>query len=207
MTEPPRIWDSKIYDVGTVKADRIRDAVQKAREAFWASIAGDFPEVTSGDMAPGDDLEMEWGTNAAVLIWLMYNHPSTKYATGDRATGDRAPTEADIAEAIRSGKQDIRDMVINGTVPVDVPDFSSLDNYVDRNTIGGICDEGTGIDWNFNGDVATDPGYRVQDALDAWLKETYERRRAGAILCICDMHHVDGHVTQCPAYIAIMKED
>lgn len=72
------IWSGDITDRYGIEAQRIRDAVEKARDAFWASIVESFPEVTSGDMAPGDEIAMEWGTNAAVLTWLMWNHPGAR---------------------------------------------------------------------------------------------------------------------------------
>lgn len=70
------VWDEDITAVGDVPAERIREAVRKARDAFWASIAESFPEVTTGDMSPGDDMALESGTNQVVATWLLWNHPS-----------------------------------------------------------------------------------------------------------------------------------
>lgn len=73
------MWDDDVRDVGEVPADKIRAALEKAREAFWQSFAANFPEVKTGDMAPGDELAMEWGTNYAAVAWLTYNHPTVTW--------------------------------------------------------------------------------------------------------------------------------
>lgn len=65
-----------ITDIGTVKAERIRDAVEKAREAFGASLAASFPEVTTGDLGPDVEIAWEQASNSLAVTWLTYNHPS-----------------------------------------------------------------------------------------------------------------------------------
>jgi hypothetical protein len=72
------LWDEDVTPVGDVPAERILEAVKKARDAFWASVAESFPEVTTGDMAPGDEVALEFATNEVLLVWLMYNHPSAR---------------------------------------------------------------------------------------------------------------------------------
>lgn len=53
--------------------DRIADAIDTAAQAFWASVAESFPEVTTGDLDPEtvDQLEREMGH--AILTWLGTN--------------------------------------------------------------------------------------------------------------------------------------
>lgn len=70
------MWDQDVVDVNGVPASEIVKAVAKARDAFWASIAETFPLVETGDMAPGDELALEWAMNHTVSIWLSYNHPA-----------------------------------------------------------------------------------------------------------------------------------
>jgi hypothetical protein len=72
----PRMYDEDIPTVGDVTPERIRAAVGPARDAFWAKIAESFPEVTTGDMAPGDEIALEWAINETVVTWLTWNHPS-----------------------------------------------------------------------------------------------------------------------------------
>lgn len=45
------------------------------RTAFWHAIAGACPDITSGDMAPGEDLAFERESEAVVETWLRNNVP------------------------------------------------------------------------------------------------------------------------------------
>lgn len=70
------IWDQDVTDVNGVPASEIVAAVNKARDAFWASIAETFTLVEYGDMMPGDELPFMFASNAVVMTWLAYNHPA-----------------------------------------------------------------------------------------------------------------------------------
>lgn len=70
---------------------RIRAAVQPAEQAFWAAIAAQFPEVTSGDYA-GDNLLPT--LHQAVLDWLAVNQPKQGIA----------PTLDEARQAVEAGR-------------------------------------------------------------------------------------------------------
>ncbi len=54
---------------------RVAEAVEKAREAFWASIAASYPEIKTGDMDPLEDWEIETAMETAVKRWVHNNKP------------------------------------------------------------------------------------------------------------------------------------
>lgn len=72
------MFDEDIPSIGDVPAERIRAAVEKAREAFWSAIAEEFPEIRTGDLSPGDTMAMETATNSVVVAWIFGNHPTTE---------------------------------------------------------------------------------------------------------------------------------
>lgn len=51
----------------TPVGSRIKAAVDKAEEGFWASIAADFPEATTGDYDGNDYFYQN------VITWLQFN--------------------------------------------------------------------------------------------------------------------------------------
>lgn len=110
-----------------------------------------------------------------------------------KAPTQRQPTDEDIAAAVEQAKKEILDDIESGVVPLNVPDFVSLDNHVDRNTYGGFCDDDSEIDWGFSGDVATDGVYRAQAILDEWListladRETKEERLIDAAIVVAQI--------------------
>jgi hypothetical protein len=55
--------------------ERVDSVVNEALLAFWARVAELLPEATSGDMAPGDDEELNEGAAVAVDRWIMWNYP------------------------------------------------------------------------------------------------------------------------------------
>lgn len=58
----------------TVTADeRIKSATRKAEDAFWAAVAGEFPEATSGDLDPGAAVSLTQAMERAVRAWVDYN--------------------------------------------------------------------------------------------------------------------------------------
>lgn len=52
---------------------RLHDAVVAAQEAFWAKIAAAFPEATSGDFPPGDQLAFDAACMSAATVWVEGN--------------------------------------------------------------------------------------------------------------------------------------
>ncbi len=70
------IWNEDIPAVNSIPAERIVAAAEKAREAFFASVAADFPEVTTGDLDPGATVAFELETNELIVTWLTYNAPA-----------------------------------------------------------------------------------------------------------------------------------
>lgn len=52
-----------------------RALAANARQAFWDAVAEQCPEVTTGDMAPGEDLAFERESISVVETWLRNNVP------------------------------------------------------------------------------------------------------------------------------------
>jgi hypothetical protein len=67
------MFDEDIPAVGPIPAARIREAVDRARDAFWDSLGASFPEITTGDLSPGDTASFEIATNAVAVAWLLGN--------------------------------------------------------------------------------------------------------------------------------------
>lgn len=92
-------------------------------------------------------------------------------------TTTRKPTYRDIVEATSRAIDEIIADINDGTLPFDVNGWSVLDDYVDANTYGGLCDEGE-LDWGYDselGDASMDPGYQMQDAVHNWLTARAQR--------------------------------
>lgn len=51
----------------------IQDAAESARDAFWASVARSFPEITTGDMDPWKASQFETLTEEIVRSWVESN--------------------------------------------------------------------------------------------------------------------------------------
>jgi hypothetical protein len=90
-----------------------------------------------------------------------------------------------IAETVAAVKLEIIEGILDGTFPADeIPDYSSLHDFCDANTLGGMCDDGfpekfrtwEDIDDPENpmGDLEDDPWMKhvsdVQDIVDDWLR-------------------------------------
>lgn len=56
-----------------VTDERIRSAVRKGEDAFWAAVAEAFPEATSGDLDPGMAVTLEQTMERAIRAWVDYN--------------------------------------------------------------------------------------------------------------------------------------
>lgn len=52
---------------------RMKDAVEKAQEAFWASVVESFPEAEAGDFDPTSTHVFETTCDSAVRLWVSYN--------------------------------------------------------------------------------------------------------------------------------------
>lgn len=59
------------------KEAAITDAVEKAMEAYWASIAKSFPAATSGDLDPGLALKLTEDATAITRRWVELNVPES----------------------------------------------------------------------------------------------------------------------------------
>jgi hypothetical protein len=56
-----------------ISDERITEAVEDGVEAFWAVIAKQFPEVTSGDFPPDAEFALTKALEEAVRVWLDAN--------------------------------------------------------------------------------------------------------------------------------------
>ena len=54
---------------------RAAAAVEQGTEAFWAVVAGLFPEIMTGDLDPGAVARFELATRSAVAAWIGANQP------------------------------------------------------------------------------------------------------------------------------------
>jgi len=75
------------------------------------------------------------------------------------------PTREDVATAVEEVKAEILADIAKGIQPADVPDFSTLHDYVDANEYGGFCDEDRRAHWD------TDALAMMQDVVNKWLME------------------------------------
>lgn len=86
-------------------------------------------------------------------------------------------TPDQVDAAVEQAMIEIEDDISDGTVPADVPDFSSLHDYVDANCYGGLCDGEDGP-WHYlwairdanDSPAIIDFGNAVQSRVDAWLR-------------------------------------
>lgn len=60
------------------REQRIADAVRKASDAFWESVATAFPEARAGDFSPEDTYAWDTACERAVRTWVGYNVPATE---------------------------------------------------------------------------------------------------------------------------------
>jgi len=54
---------------------KIDDVVDEAQEAFWAVIARQYPQCTSGDITPADTMLLIRAMTPVVKRWVEYNTP------------------------------------------------------------------------------------------------------------------------------------
>jgi hypothetical protein len=56
-------------------AQRIKTATEVAMDAFWAKLAEQFPEITTGDLDPGAVVDFENASVTAATLWIHANRP------------------------------------------------------------------------------------------------------------------------------------
>lgn len=61
--------------------ERIEGAIAKASDAFWATFAAEFPEISSGDLAPLDVVAFDDGVERAARQWVELNVSTTSQQT------------------------------------------------------------------------------------------------------------------------------
>lgn len=54
--------------------DRLENAVQEAKMAFWASVAKSFPEAETGDLDPIVSSRFDEACSDAVFNWVWFNN-------------------------------------------------------------------------------------------------------------------------------------
>lgn len=68
----------EVVTEGVSMTDRIQKAVRAGEEAFWAEIAGAFPEARYGDFSPEQTSAWDAACNAAVVGWIRNNVPGVR---------------------------------------------------------------------------------------------------------------------------------
>ena len=64
---------------------RLEIAIESAKEAFWAAIAGQFPEVVSGDMSAESAYKFDIAASRAAYDWLQANHQGNRIDSDPRS--------------------------------------------------------------------------------------------------------------------------
>lgn len=91
--------------------------------------------------------------------------------------------EAAIATAVDQGKNDIRTWIANAWVPPTVTCFSALQDHVDANTAGGLCQDESRFSLAFpqtnvvERETFVHAANRVQSDLDTWLSSGNDRNQ------------------------------
>jgi hypothetical protein len=93
--------------IDDVEAGRARfaQAADAARDAMWAAFAAHYPEITTGDVAPGADRAFVTESNKVLAGWLDDNRPDGQQppehliALVGPATSDSAPSADGGADA------------------------------------------------------------------------------------------------------------
>ena len=60
---------------------RIDEAVKKAEDSFWDTVASEFPEATSGDFPPDFSFKLTQQMSEAVVFWAQANLPQKPNTT------------------------------------------------------------------------------------------------------------------------------
>ncbi len=56
--------------------NQVEEVAEKAQQAFWAEVAKNFPEISTGDMPIQAVFQFNQQCEEAVAIWVKSNHPS-----------------------------------------------------------------------------------------------------------------------------------
>ncbi len=67
-----------VIDEVEARRARFAQAADAARDAMWATFAEQYPEVTTGDLAPGADIAFVAESNKLLAGWLDDNGPGTR---------------------------------------------------------------------------------------------------------------------------------
>ena len=57
----------------SVSDARVKAALQMGEDAFWAAVAKEFPEATSGDLDPAITVALTQTMERAIRAWVEYN--------------------------------------------------------------------------------------------------------------------------------------
>lgn len=82
---------------------RFARAVERADQAFWATVARMFPEVETGDLDPQAAARIETAMREAVAAWLDANHPAMQSVT------DAGMTDTELIAHLRDIADDQED--------------------------------------------------------------------------------------------------
>lgn len=84
---------------------RITTAVEKAEDAFWATIVTHFPEAQSGDLAPLIAHQLTDTMHQALNAWIDANCPHLRYSLGQYVlyTGTKGPDQKTLGIVERDG--------------------------------------------------------------------------------------------------------
>lgn len=52
---------------------KLNAIMQKAQDAFWHAVAGEFPEITHGDFSPEDSIKFDNACKLAINHWIRGN--------------------------------------------------------------------------------------------------------------------------------------
>ena len=72
----------------TARRERVDEVLQQAAQAFWAAVAGGYPEVETGEFGPDEAVSLELAMRTALHRWLLYNRPAEGIAATRLDAGD-----------------------------------------------------------------------------------------------------------------------
>lgn len=109
-----QLVDLIVAVIAEVERERARfaEAADAARDAMWAAFAAQYPEITTGDVAPGADQPFVTESDKLLAGWLDDNRPDGHQppahliALAARAATGSAPTADGSADA--AGREEAR---------------------------------------------------------------------------------------------------
>lgn len=84
-----------VIDEVQARRTRFAQAADAARDAMWSAFAAQYPEVTTGDLAPGADHAFVAESNKLLAGWLDHNWPGAHTIPATLATTPIADTTGD----------------------------------------------------------------------------------------------------------------